>query len=119
VFFSQPGDHWRQAEVRGGEGAREHPAQNQAGRTALTESIAAEPAQAVGGEGEVGLAGSLVLFEALRRQDHLDEVFALLVPNRGERRHPEIAVHPGPRRRTHLDVQVGRALLDYVSKDGR
>ena len=31
------------------------------------------------------------------RQDHLDQLFALLGPTGRERRHPQVAVHPGPR----------------------
>ena len=39
--------------------------------------------------------------------------------DRRERRHPQVAVDAHPRGRTDLDVQVGGALFDDVTEDGR
>ena len=74
--------------------ARQHTPEDETGRTTLAKGVTTEPAQAVGRKREVGFAGLFVLLETVRRQDHLDEVFALLVPDGRERRHPQVAVDP-------------------------
>ena len=46
------------------------------------------------------------------------ELFAFLRSDGWERGHPQVTVDPYARRRPDFDVQVGRALLDYVAQDG-
>ena len=118
VLLCQPCDDRRQAELGGCQRTGQHPPHDQPGRTPLPEGVATEPPEAVGGKGEIGFSRLLVLCEPVRRHDHLDEVLALLMLDGRERRHTQVAIDPRPGRGAHLDVQVGRALLNDVAEDG-
>jgi hypothetical protein len=114
----QRGENGREAELVERDGTDADATEDHAGRATGPEGVDAEPPQPRHRVGEVGLVGGGELLDQVVAQYLAHHVLGVRGGQRGRLELAQPAVDADPRRRPHLDVQIGPADLAEGAQEG-